>query len=187
MHQAITAEKSPHLFPHLEAFFQVSKPIVHKMFSFSVSCEEKVLHLFPHLGAFFNAPSKTVHKIFTISGFCGIPPLTTEAFNPSDSFAKSPSTCFLTQKHFCGVCDKTFTKYLHIPDLCALPQKAFNSPSKASALKPLLPVSSLNGHFLTPEAKHSQNIYIFNLPQQRNVALLLFVKGKKTRNWIGAF
>ena len=154
MHQAITAEKNPHLFPHLEAFFQVSKPIVHKMFSFSVSCEEKVLHLFPHLGAFFNAPSKTVHKIFTVSGFCGIPPLTTEAFNPPDSFAKSPSTCFLTQKHFCGVCDKTFTKYLQFPVfvrfLHLLPKC---STLRTVLQKVLLPVSSLKGRFLPLDAK----------------------------------
>lgn len=48
-------------------------------------------------------------------------------------------------------------------------------------------VSSLGSLFPTLRSQCSQNIYIFNLPQQRNVALLLFVKGKKTRNWIGAF
>jgi hypothetical protein len=36
VHQAITAEKNPHLFPHLEAIFMGLLPIIHKMFHFSV-------------------------------------------------------------------------------------------------------------------------------------------------------
>jgi hypothetical protein len=96
--------------------------------------------LFPHLEAFFQLSEVNVHKIFTVSSFRGIPPLTTEAFNPPDSFAKGPSL-----------------------------------------------VSSLKSIFAGFATKRSQNIYIFNLPQQRNVALLLFVKGKKTQKQVGAF
>ena len=40
--------------------------------------------------------------------------------------------------------------------------------------------------FPPPDAK-IHKIFTFLPPQQRNVALLPFVKGKKTRNWIGAF
>jgi hypothetical protein len=83
---------------------------------------------------------------------------------------------------------KLFTKYLQFSAFAGflhlLPRR---STLRTVLQKVLLPVSSLKGRFLTPDANNSQNIYIFNLPQQRNVALLLFVKGKKTRNLIGAF
>ena len=115
---------------------------------------KRALHLFPHLEAFFQLSEVNVHKTFTVSSFRGIPPLTTEAFNPPDSFAKSPSTCFLTQKHFCGVCDKTFTKYLQFPVfvrfLHLLPKC---STLRTVLQKVLLPVSSLKGRFLPLDAK----------------------------------
>ena len=75
---------------------------------------KKSFYLFPHSKAFLRGLRQNVHKIFTISGFCEIPPLTTEAFNPPDSFAKSPSTCFLTQRSFFAPRRKKFTKYLHL-------------------------------------------------------------------------
>ena len=203
MHQAITAEKSPPLVSSLRSLFPTLRSqCSQNIYSFQLSWDsstyyrgvqpsgqfcKKSFYLFPHSKAFLRGLRQNVHKIFTISGFCEIPPLTTEVFNPPDSFAKSPSTCFLTQKRFFRVCNKTFKKYLHIPDLCALSQKAFNSPSKGSALKPLLPVSSLKGRFSPSRRKKFTKYLHFYPPQQRNVALLPFVKGKKTRNWIGAF
>ena len=83
---------------------------------------------------------------------------------------------------------KLFTKYLQFPAFAGflhlLPRR---STLRTVLQKVLLLVSSLKSIFAGFATKRSQNIYIFNLPQQRNVALLLFVKGKKTRNWIGAF
>ena len=83
---------------------------------------------------------------------------------------------------------KLFTKYLQFPAFAGflhlLPRR---STLRTVLQKVLLLVSSLKSIFAGFATKRSQNIYIFNRPQQRNVALLLFVKGKKTRNWIGAF
>ena len=70
---------------------------------------------------------------------------------------------------------KLFTKYLQFPAFAGflhlLPRR---STLRTVLQKVLLPVSSLNGHFLTPEAKHLQNIYIFN-PLSREMSRFFYL------------